>query len=58
MTVPPVTTTLQVFRLWNPQTHEVYATPGDSSREIAERTVRDARPRPRSRAACIRRETR
>ena len=38
--IPPVSR-LHVFRVWNPRTSEVYATPGASDAALAERTVRD-----------------
>ena len=30
---------MHVFRVWNPRTREIYATPGASSPALAERTV-------------------
>jgi hypothetical protein len=37
----PLVSPLHVYRVWNPRTREVYATPGASDRAQAEQVVRD-----------------
>ena len=39
--IPPVSR-LHVYRVWNPRTSEVYATPGASDAALAERVLQDS----------------
>lgn len=41
----PLVSRLHVFRVWNPRTREVYATPGASDRALAEQTASDTAER-------------